>query len=413
MSAETDKFQSRSSESIFFKVADLAATVTENIDRYIDIERSKFEYVNLNRFAHFRETGKVEGNLLKIQLNLPHFEEFTGVAKPKIFVIGTPENEAVSLGRLALDDNDELSFQLSRFHYGHAALEDMSIGMNQALYVGEIGDLFTLNNPEKDSFIIHITREGPMIRFESSLYNFLRKDIPYTSAHSKHVKVEDPSNKFGRVADVCDINFEGLIPSEARLITICDNTASGMQHVAVLDKTIEYIEKNNGKHDIKTLLIISPLLTAYGATTISYAAASYGIRTVFACSGHLLGCIGPERYYSPILNNENLSASPHLLNVNSFIHHGHTEERCARGNWTSTFSAKDYALLTSDNELGRLGTSNAELMAQGSRIGPSALKDMNINPLDLIPYSTLDEARERGILKSLSHKVATDFWAIL
>jgi hypothetical protein len=406
MSAETDKFQSRSSESIFFKVADLAATVTENIDRHIDIERSKFEYVNLAQFPHFKETGSSEGNLLKIQLNLPHFEEFEGVAKPKIFVIGTPENEAVSLGRLALNDRDELFFQLSRFHYGHAALEDMSIGMNQALYVKEIGDLFALNNPEKDSFIIHITREGPMIRFESSLYNFLRKDIPYTSAHSRHIKVDDPGNEFGRIADVCDINFEGLIPSEARLITICDNTASGMQHVAVLDKTIQHIEKNNGKHDIRTLLIISPLLTAYGATTISYAAASYGIRTVFACSAHLLGCIGPKRYYSPILNNENLSASPQFLNVNSFMHQGHAEERCARGNWTSTFSAKDYALLTSDDELGRSGTSNAELIERGNRIDLKTLEDMGINPFDLIPYSTLDEARERGILKSLSQKIA-------
>lgn len=407
MSAETYKFQSRSSESIFFKVADLAATVTENIDKYIDVERSKFEYENLSKFAHFRETRRSEGNLLKIQLNLPLFEKFEGVDKPKIFVIGTPENEAVSLGRLALNDRNELSFQLARFHYGHAALEDMSMSMNQALYVKEIGDLFTLNNPEKDSFIIHITREGPMIRFESSLYNFLRKDIPYTSAHSRHIKVDDPGNKFGRIADVCDINFEGLIPSEARLITICDNTASGMQHVAVLDKTIEHIEENNGKHDIKTLLIISPLLTAYGATTISYAAASYGIRTVFACSAHLLGCIGPKRYYSPILNNENLSASPQFLNVNSLMHQGHTEERCARGNWTSTFSAKDYALLTSDDELGSSGTSNAELIERGNRIDPSTLKDMDINPFDLIPYSTLDEARQRGILKSLSQKVTS------
>jgi hypothetical protein len=236
-----------------------------------------------------------------------------------------------------------------------------------------------------------------MIRFESSLYNVLRKDIPYTSAHCSHRKTSDPDNPFGRIAESCPINYEGLNPAQAKLITICDNTASGMQHVRVLEDTIEHIEKKNGGHNVQTLLIVSPLLTAYGATNISYAAAEKGIRTIFVCSGQLLGCNEPKRYFSPVLAQEQFSAKPNLLKVNRRVLGKYEGIACSRCNWTASFSARESAFESSEAELSELGTSNLALLAEGFKINPFVLKDMGINPPDLIPYSTFDEARYRGI----------------
>jgi hypothetical protein len=278
----------------------------------------------------------------------------------------------------------------------------MSYGVRQSLDIPEIGNLFSnLPDPEGQAFIIHITREGPLIGLERSLFNIFRLNVPYTSAHSRHVGVDDPNNPFGRIAQVCPINFEGLDPAKAAVIAICDNTASGMQHVAVYQKVEEYIAETNGQNNHqskeKTLLIFSPLLTAFGAVNIAYGAAQHHTRTIFVCSADVLKCLPPRWYFSPIDNNPNLASNPPLLEVNNKALQEQSGEVCSRCNWTASFSAPKAAYLASDEELLEKGTSNQELVNRCAQITPETLREMNINPRSLIPYSTRDEAKHREI----------------
>jgi hypothetical protein len=395
MSPESQAIPFLKPNSIFFPISRKTDQLMPTLHEYLGIKRERFEFRNSSKFESSGKGCAGEGDLLSIQLNLPSFP--AGIEKPQIFVLGTPENEAVSLGKLELTPFNNLAFMLARFHTGYAALKDMSYSMRQALYIDQVRDLFKSDHISTESFIIHITREGPMMRFESSLYNVLRKDIPYTSAHCSHQKTSDPGNAFGRIAEACPINFEGLNPAQAKLIVICDNTASGMQHVKIIEDTVKYIDEKNGGHNVLTLLIVSPLLTAYGATNISYAAAHKGIRTVFVCSAHLLDCKGPKRYFSPVLAQEQFSANPALLQINRTVLGNNLGKACARCNWTASFSARETAWKSSEAELTELGTSNQELLDKGFTISPTTLREMGIKPEDLIPYSTYDEARFRGI----------------
>jgi hypothetical protein len=237
-----------------------------------------------------------------------------------------------------------------------------------------------------------------MIRFEASVYHLLGLNIPYTMPHCRHVPDTDPTNHFGRTASVCPINFEGLSPSQAKMIVICDNTASGMQHVAVLESTIEYIKTHNGKrHHLETLLIISPLLTGYGAMNISRSAAEFGLKTVFVCSGYLLGCLLPDRYFSPVLNIPEFAADPDLLPLYQQAFGQMAGKICARGNWTSTFSAPAYSVAASEKELTAAGSSNAGLTNGCAAVTPKVMQKMGLDPRSLIPYSTLDTALSRKI----------------
>lgn len=395
---EHNIFTPSSKDSVFFSIAPLADKIIENIDSHIDVRRFNLAYKNSKKLVGMGIPEASQSSALDIELiNLPYFKN--GVKNPHIYVLGSPESEATSFGRMVLDDNNKLHFQLARFHTGYGALKDMSYAMKQSLYVSDIAGLFAEDKSEDDSFLVSITREGPMIRFESSIYNVFRKNIPYTIASCSHKPDSDPGNTFGRISDEPKINFEGLDPNQARTIIIADNTASGMQTVKVFETIMKYIHDHNGTHGprVDTLLIVSPLLAHYGALTISYAAAEYGVRTIFACSGHLLGCIGPERYFSPIQNNERLSANPELIKLNQFILRGNTEKVCARCNWTASFSAEKAAYESSENELNTLGLSNSVVLERGLMVDINKLGEFNINPKSLIPYSTKDEAYQRDI----------------
>lgn len=397
MSPESEIIPYLEPNSIFFPISKTTdKLVTNSRDLFIQT-RSNFEYPFPANISTRERGGSfyATGDLLKLEMDLPEFPK--GIEKPKIFVLGTPENEAVTLGRLDLVRENYLAFVLSRFHTGTPARTDMVLGLKQALYIKEVQDLYNYIQAPNDSFILHIAREGPLMGWETSIFQVLRRDIPYTSVKCSHQDTSDPDNAFGRIAVAYPINFEGLNPAKAKVITICDNTASGMQDVKVIEETVKYIETHNGGSNLNTLIIVSPILTEYGAITISYAAAMYNMRTVFICSGHVLGCLPPKRYYSPIQDAENLSAKPMLLKINREALGKHVEKVCVRGNWTSSFVARLSAYISSQKELVNAGTTNVELMKRSLCIDLKRLNEMGINPWGIIPYSTFDEAEVRGV----------------
>lgn len=379
------------SDSLFFSIAPDVEKIINNIGEHCVTERTQFSYRKREVIGSTGKDAEGIGELLTIRLkNLPNFPR--GIEDPTIYVVGTPENEAVSLGRMALSKDGKLGFQLARFHTGQGAANDMAAAVEQGLYVDGVQVLFE-SGIENESFGIGIIREGPKMEVEESIYRTYGINIPNTLAHCMHEETSDPGNPFGRTAVICPINCEGLNVERARLGIIYDNTASGMQHVRVMEEII----KRGGKQ-IETILLITPLLTDHGAAAISLAAAYYRKRTIFLSSAFLLDCIGPKRYFSPVPNDENRTAEPKMLEVNrSVLGEELVGKLCAGCNWTARLCAPQHAMDCSQKEIDPLGVRNEDLIENGLRIDPQRLKELGIDPKRLTPYSTFEEARRREI----------------
>lgn len=353
---------------------------------------------NLTTFAEAKRTAfQAKGTLLTIVLRLPQFPK--GVLLPKVFVLDTPENNAMTIGRLKMEPDGRIHFELARFHTGVAAQQDLTIAMQQAVRIPDIKNLVTaLDDPPSEMFLCYITREGHLTDWHKAIWETTRIDIPTTIVHAEHV-AGDVSANFGRITKICPINFEGMTPAKTRVLVLSDNTASGIQHVAVLEEILSHIKKvNRGKHHVKQIFIVSPLLTIYGASIISlWAAREEGISSTFVTSGALLGCNPPDRYFSPLTAEKNLIANPNLIAINHQAHGKKAAGRaCVRGNWTASFMAPPYAMVRSKEELALYGSSNSELLKNSQNITLQVVKDAGVDPTLLIPFSTQQQAAYLG-----------------
>mgnify|MGYP001562413171 FL=1 len=288
----------------------------------------------------------------------------------------------------------------------------MAYAMRASLKLGPLmndinSNLDTTDTLESQMFMLHIAREGPLMRLEGGFFNEHRLNIPYTIVHSQHEEVDDPNNPFGRIAKVCDINFEGLVPESIKTIAIADNTASGMQHVEVLRKVVEHIRKANGnsRENPRQFLIFSPLLTHYGILTVSMFAASLGINVVFVTSSTILKCIPPERYYSPVSSNEKLFLNPQHILVNEQALGELSGKICSRCNWTASFSAVNAAISSSENELAKYGWTNDRLIKQCKFLTIDKMRELSIEPQNYISYAALEEANYFGVSDKLTKEL--------
>ncbi len=371
--------------SKFFAYAATIEALGDALPSFVKATRQPFP------FAHGT------GMLLTITLDIPNFPKT--VAKPTILVLDTPENNAMTIGRLAVDDRGKLFFQLPRFHTGVPAQDDMAEAMRQAAHAAPIKKLLaSRTDPARQSFLLYITREGQLINWHHAVYDATHQDIPFTIVHAEHV-AGNIGGTFGRITKVCPINREGLNSAKLNLLCLADNTASGIQHVAVLEELLARVkEENHGTHKIRDLLIASPLMTLYGAMIISlWAAKEEGIATTIVASGALLGCNPPDRYFSPLLSDERLTANPKLIAVNHRAHGANAAGRaCVRGNWTASFMAPRYAMERSKEELALYCSSNEELLKNSQTVTVDFLKSLGIDIASLIPTSTREQAEYLG-----------------
>jgi len=412
-----ERLSSNPNSLSFVEISKVADALAEDFPNLIDKkEIQSFNYTTPYKIQELQgkihqQNGVSNGSYLEIDLNLPDFP--SSLNKPKIYIIDTPENNAITIGRIKYDkEMDNFHFIPARFHTGYPSLKDMAYAMRAPLKLGPLmedinSNLDKTDTPESQMFMLHIAREGPLMRLEGGFFNEHRLNIPYTIVHSKHEEVDDPDNPFGRIAAVCDINFEGLVPESIKTIVIADNTASGMQHVEVLRKTVEYIRSSNrnSNENPKQFLIFSPLLTDYGILTVSLFATSLGINTVFVTSSTILKCIPPERYYSPVSNNKQLFVDPQHVLVNKQALGDLSEKICSRCNWTASFSAVNAAISSSENELAKHGWTNDELIKQCKFLTIKKLREFSIEPQNYISYATLEEADYFGVSDKLTKEL--------
>jgi len=401
----------------FVEIAKTADKLVENFPELIT-KRTKGIFTYETPFKLRELLGEIQkkdgdsvGKYLEITLDLPNHP--SNLNKPKIYICDTAENTATTIGRIKYDERDKLfHFIPARFHIGYPALKDMAYAMRASLRLKPllnnlIPNIDTISEPESQIFMFHIAREGPLMRLEGGFFNEHRLNIPYTIVHSEHGKVNDPMNQFGRIAKVCNINFEGLVPENIKTVAIADNTASGMQHVEVLRKVVEHIKNANGSLNNRPqqFLIFSPLLTDYGILTISMFAASLGINVVFVTSSTILKCLPPERYYSPVSNIKKLFVNPQHALVNKQALGELSDKICSRCNWTASFSATNAAILSSEAELGKYGWNNKKLMEQCKLLTIKKMRELSIDPRNYISYATLEEAQYFKALKLLAKEL--------
>lgn len=364
-------------DSQFFEINETILN-TPNPENYIEYKRKKFTYDNPLETQNILGE-KSRGTLLELTLKLPNFPK--GKEYPKVYVVGTPENNAITMGRFYLCKKGNPHFQIARQHTGVPAQLDMRVAMEQAAQVKDIRDRF-----KDPAYIVYLTREGQLVAWQEAIYKSIGKTIPTTVAHIEHAK---SNNKYGRVAKICPINFEGF-EKDTKTIVATDNIASGLQQVALIENVMETMPGNK----IEEFISVAPLLTLHSVAVISLWAAKYTkLKTSFITSGTLLGCNPPEYYYSPVPTNENakkLMANSEIAKILSITGRSTHSKLCVRCNWTASFLAPNTAIVDSETELKeRYKSSNNSVLKDTKKITPELLKKHKIDIMNLLPYSTI------------------------
>lgn len=389
-----------SDHSKFFIHAQAIEKIEPQLTSFVKAKRISFNYLTPSLLKPYKGLQS-SGQILELSLNLPDFP--TGTAKPQLLIFDTPENNAMTIGRICLDE-DQLHFQVARFHTGIPAQEDLSIAMQSAIQAPQLKEILaTPQTLPQRMYITYLTREGHLTDWHRALYYSLGVSVPFTVVHAEHA--QNPQiESFARVTKICPINLEGLQTEKLETLVMGDNTASGMQQIAVLEELLLKIKaKNNGDHKIKRLLIISPLLTLYGASIISrWAAMEENLSVTFIVSGAVLGCNPPDRYFSPVLAEKNFIANPNLIAINQAAYGPEAAGRaCVRCNWTASFMAPEYAVARSIEELRMYGTTNEQVEALSKKLTLKEVKKLGLDPQQLFPYSTLEKAKRNGQLEKL------------
>ena len=115
---------------------------------------------------------------------------------------------------------------------------------------------------------------------------------------------------------------------------------------------------------------------------------------VFVTSSTILKCLPPERYFSPVSNNEKIFVNPQHTLVN--------EQALGE---PASFSATNAAILSSEAELAEYGWSNKRLIKQCKLLTIKKMRELSIDPRNYISYATLEEASHFGVLDKLTKEL--------
>lgn len=343
------------------------------------------------------------------------------VKPPTIYIVSTAANHALTIGRFIVNKKDQIVFQLPRFSIEPAIQTDMSTAINQAFHVPEILHrvIEDLGNPVQEAFLTYLTREGHLTHVQQAIFNNSGHHVPYTIANISHLKSEDLINEgyqfhsiFNRVSLIYPINFEGLNSSQVKTLFLGDQIASGMQIVDLANYIVDQVAKENKNHGINHLVVVAPLSSIFGIATISLWGAKNGIKTTFIASSSLLDS-GPNKYYSPLSQNEKVAPIPFM----QVIHHlGHPEnvrgKMCVGCNWTARFGASpETALRDSQREAKQKNTTNQALIQHAAGQTDAILDLLQKNHLPrttLVPESSRFKAWVENKLDILNEFIEND-----
>ena len=304
----------------------------------------------------------------------------TGEKIKNVSVVSSPEAEAVSGAGCFIPDllNNRLKFVLPRFHLGVPAQMDMEMAVYQLSQTRIIREAIEEAKAD-NSGIIYFAREGHLTQMQKAVYMTTRENLPTTMVSISH---KEADNEYTRAAYFAsEPNLEGF-SQNLQTLFLCDPVASGMQHVAMIEKLEEI-----GRLP-KKVVIIAPMATRFGLEVIEKACKEKGVDFVAGVAGVLLDTQPPLRYYSPYPRNQNQAADPdlHTLMTGMF---GETLGRaCIRCNWTGTFwGGPTMPMEASDEELSGVGLSSKILLDICEKLTENEAIKMGVVK-KLLPFST-------------------------
>lgn len=376
-------------------------------------------YLNPHEPPQQTSIAKVLKLTLDLSPLLPTTKEL--VKPPTVFIVSSAANHALTIGRFITDENRQVVFQLPRFSIEPSIQTDMATAINQAFHVPEIlhhviGDL---DDPVQEAFLTYLTREGHLTQVQQAIFNASGHHIPYTIANITHLKEEhlkDSGYKFHaifkRVSLIYPINFEGLNPSQVKTLILGDQIASGMQIVDLANYIIDQVARENKNHAINHLVVVAPLSSLFGIVTISLWGAKKEIKTTFIASGSLLDS-GPNKYYSPLSQNEKVTPLPVLQTIHHLAHPENVRGKmCVGCNWTARFGASpETALRDSQSEAEQKNTTNQKMIQHAAGQTKAILDLLQKNNLPrrtLIPESSRSKAHAENKLDVLNEFIQKD-----
>lgn len=372
-------------------------------------------------------TGNVEtGKFAKANLKLPDFPEEVEV--PQILILKGPEHKAMTLGRLRWEKEKGLVFQLGRFHTT-LSQTDLVEATRQSLDIPDIQKIFTrLSDDSEQAYVIDISREGPLMPLKRLLEEKMGISLSSTSSTINHVFDQDLSEMgfenpnsitgvSGRASVIRSLNTEGMNPDKLTTLITIDPLASGMQHVALVEEVIKRVKENNkvgqseGSHQVKELVIVAPMASLFGMSVVANRMAKEGIAVKFITFGTMLDS-GPSKYYSPPYLDERGGIDMKMASLIRLAAGKLVSETsalfCSRCNWAASFFSKIEALISSEEELRDLNSSNADLIASSEAVSLEQIKEIGIRLKELIPLSTYYEADQAGELDRLLKIIEDD-----
>ena len=307
--------------------------------------------------------------------------------KKNISIVSSPEAEAISGAGCFIPDpeSNNLRFVLPRYHLGVPAQIDMEMAISQLVHTRIISE--AINEIDShNSGIIYFAREGHLTQMQKAVFLHSYKNLPTTLVSISHKPAD---NEYTRLAFFsAEPNLEGF-GGELRTVFLCDPVASGMQHVAMIEKLEEM-----GRLP-KKIVVIAPMATKFGLSVIERVCKEKEVEFVAGVAGVLLDTQPPLRYYSPYPVDVQQAADVDLHTLMSGLFGDKLGKSCIRCNWTGTFwGGMEMPLMDSDEELSQVGLSNEELLSICAQLSESEANDIDVLE-KLLPLSTKILLRDR------------------
>lgn len=354
-------------EGLFYSLA----KEVESSEKKISIERYGVSIRNSEAYVPWIGTFS---ELAVLEVNL------TGEKMKNVSVVSSPEAEAVSGAGCFIPDpeNNRLKFVLPRFHLGVPAQMDMEMAVYQLSQTRIIREAIEEAKAD-NSGIIYFAREGHLTQMQKAVYMTTRENLPTTMVSISHKMAE---NEYTRAAYFAsEPNLEGF-PEKPEILFLCDPVASGMQHVAMIEK-LEEMKKLPNK-----VVIIAPMATRFGLEVIERLCKEKDVEFVAGVVGVLLDTQPPLRYYSPYPRSQDQAVDPDLHTLMTGLFGENLGRTCIRCNWTGTFwGGPTMPLEASDEELSGVGLSNKILVDICEKLTETEAIKMGVVE-KLLPFST-------------------------
>jgi len=297
----------------------------------------------------------------------------------QVFLVSSPEAEAISGAGAFIPSKKRLKFCIPRYHLGIPAQLDKEVAMFQLASTPSMKNIINKSS-HKNSGVIYFAREGHLAQWQKAVYLLTGKNLPTTIVSISH---KPANNVFTRESHFgSNPNLEGFNLRNLEYLYICDPVASGMQHIAMIEKLQEFNSLP------KTVVVIAPMATKYGLLAIAVACKELGVNFIGGTCATLLDSNAPLRYYSPYPQSVDQVVDKDLHRFVRKHFKDVLHKPCIRCNWSATFfGGPKMPLEASEEELRSVGLSNKLLLDLCNNVSVDSAKSFGVYN-DLIPYST-------------------------